>query len=253
MFGSELAIKAVSVFLVFIMTCLSAVYPYIKRYRLSQAVTSPLGEALAAGVFLGAGLMHMLADASNSFGVLHVDYPIAYLLAGAMFLILLLIEHVGKEIFAHPKEGSHTILALLAALMLSLHSFLAGSALGLSSSLSVFFLVLIAILAHKSAASFALAVKLNQSNLRLSTSLIIFAFFALMVPFGAFFGWVVATKWSTYPMLDPVFNALAAGTFIYLGTLHGLRNFVKDECCDLRQFFLVIFGFALMALVAIWT
>lgn len=253
MFGSELMIKCLSVLLVFVITCLSAVYPYLKRYRLSQAVTSPLGEALAAGVFLGAGLMHMLADAAQNFSQLHIEYPVAYLLAGAMFLILLLIEHVGKEIFAHQKDGSQTILALLAALMLSLHSFLAGSALGLSSSLSLFFLVLIAILAHKSAASFALAVKLNRSGLRFSTSLIVFAFFSLMVPFGAAFGFLIAREALEYPMLEPIFNALAAGTFIYLGTLHGLRNFVEDECCDLRQFFLVIFGFALMAVVAIWT
>jgi len=48
-------------------------------------------------------------------------------------------------------------------------------------------------------------------------------------------------------------SALAAGTFLYLGTLHGLENAtLVKPCCDLKRFYFVILGFGVMAVVAIW-
>jgi hypothetical protein len=56
------------------------------------------------------------------------------------------------------------------------------------------------------------------------------------------------------PLLTPTFSALAAGTFIYLGTLHGLQNgTLVARCCAFRSLFLVVLGYAVMAVVAIWT
>ena len=48
--------------------------------------------------------------------------------------------------------------------------------------------------------------------------------------------------------------AASAGTFLYLGTLHGLsRAVMVQQCCNLKQYTFVIIGFSLMAIVAIWT
>ena len=44
-----------------------------------------IGEALASGVFLGAGLLHMLNDAAREFNELGYQYPLAYLLCGIVF------------------------------------------------------------------------------------------------------------------------------------------------------------------------
>jgi len=56
------------------------------------------------------------------------------------------------------------------------------------------------------------------------------------------------------PLLTPIFSALAAGTFIYLGTLHGLANgMLVARCCELRSFSLVVLGYVIMAVVAVWT
>ncbi len=210
------------------------------------------GEAVAAGVFLGAGLIHMLGDAAGDFASAGVDYPWPFLLCGAVVLALLLLEHVGAA--AKGASDGDAILALLATVMLSIHSFLAGAALGTCAMGAVAIVIFIAILAHKWAASFALAVSLARSPLTRSARFIAFVVFVLFLPLGVASG-AIAAQWdAAYPLVAPTLKALAAGTFLYLGTLHGLANgILVARCCDLREFSAVVFGFALMAIVAIWT
>lgn len=210
------------------------------------------GEAIAAGVFLGAGLIHMLGDSATDFAAANVDYPWPFLLCGTVILALLLLEHIGAA--AKGSSDASTILALLATAMLSIHSFLAGAALGTSGNDAIVIVVFIAIVAHKWAASFALAVSLARSPLTRLASFVAFTVFVLFLPLGVATG-AIASQWDTsYPLVAPTLKALAAGTFIYLGTLHGLANgTLVARCCDLREFAAVVLGFALMAVVAIWT
>lgn len=245
--------KIISLIIILLTTLLAGIYPFIKKIRTTKGFESPNGEALATGVFLGAGLIHMLADACAGLNHTHYGYPLAFLLAGSIYLLLLLLEHVARELYG---DSSHaqTSFALLALVMLSIHSFLAGAALGLSHNWSVFVMIFLAIIAHKWAASFALAVQLNKSQLSLKTSLGLFMIFASMVPLGILFGHIVHHDFTNYPLLEPIFTALAAGTFLYLGTLHGLKKAVMIEhCCNLKRFSYVIMGFGLMAIVAVWT
>ncbi|MEM9682091.1 MAG: ZIP family metal transporter [Pseudomonadota bacterium] len=210
------------------------------------------GEAIAAGVFLGAGLIHMLGDAAGDFAAANVDYPWPYLLCGAVVLALLALEHVGEA--AQGSAGGGAVLALLATAMLSIHSFLAGAALGTSGTGAVAVVIFLAIMAHKWAASFALAVTLARSPLARFARFAAFVVFVLFLPFGVAIGAMAAGWDAADPLVAPTLKALAAGTFLYLGTLHGLANgTLVARCCDLREFSAVVFGFALMAVVAIWT
>jgi zinc transporter ZupT len=246
-------IKILSIILVLLVTFISGSYPFFKKIKTKTGLGFPIGESLACGVFLGAGLMHMLGDASQEFYSLHYDYPFAFLLAGASFLGLLLLEHVGQEIYKHRGETSAPF-AILAVIMLSIHSFLAGAALGLTTTFSLTLIILLAILAHKWAASFSLAVQINKSRLPLSTGITLFIIFALMVPLGIIFGSIATHSLAQYPLVEPIFSSLAAGTFLYLGTLHGLeRATLIAQCCNLKRFMFVIIGFTIMAVVAIWT
>ncbi len=108
-------------------------------------------------------------------------------------------------------------------------------------------------MAHKWAASFSLAVQIHKSHLSYARGKYYFIVFALMTPLGILFGSLVHLTESLV-WFNPIINAISAGTFIYLGTLHGLeRSTMIMRCCNLKQFSLVILGFLLMAVVAIWT
>jgi zinc transporter ZupT len=131
---------------------------------------------------------------------------------------------------------------------------LAGTALGLSTKPSTFFVLLIAILAHKWAAAFALSMQLSKVSISHRKRIILFLIFAVMTPLGIIFGEIIVDKLQHFPLLSIIFSALAAGTFLYLGTLHGLaRSFMIKKCCNLNHFSFVIVGFVIMAIVAIWT
>jgi zinc transporter 1/2/3 len=120
--------------------------------------------------------------------------------------------------------------------------------------MTVAYVLMLAILAHKWAASFALACQISQSGLSTKWCLFGFVLFSLMAPAGVI-GAAVATPYLTQnPLLEPCANAIAAGTFLYLGTLHGLEKAIMvKHCCNLRHFAFVIFGFCVMSLVALWT
>lgn len=244
--------------IILVVTVLSGMLPLIKSYKdklnYNNAFKSKeyiIGEALAAGVFLGAGLLHMLYDAAKHFTLMGYNYPWAYLLAGVMFLSLLLLEHIGQELNEH-KGSSNFLFVLLAVLMLSFHSLFEGIALGIRSDLSLIIIVFIAILAHKWAAAYSLAIQIRKSNLSNKLNWLLFMIFALMTPVGIILGNVMNTD-INHHILVPTFTALAAGTFLYIGTLHGLNRAVMVErCCNLNDYIFVMVGFSMMAVIGIW-
>lgn len=248
-----LNLKLLAAGIIFIIALVSGFIPFYKKVTSRQKQNFPAGEALACGIFLGAGLIHMLGDASSQFDKLNFNYPWAFLIAGLAFLFMLWLEHLGSEL-KHKNYDVNIPLAILATVMLSIHSFLAGAALGLSMSYSLVLLLLLAVIAHKWAAGFALAIQINRSQMSLKLSIILFLIFALATPFGILLGGEMASSFNQYKLIVPVFISLAAGTFLYLGTLHGLKHSVMvDKCCNLLNYSFVILGFALMAVIAIWT
>ncbi len=245
-------IKVISIITIFLVTLIAGIYPFFKKRRLGNGSDFPIGQALASGVFLGAGLIHMLADASDEFDKLNIHYPLAFLLAGISFLLLLLLEHWAQDIGEHKGENSSAF-AYIAVLMLSVHSLLEGTALGIGSTFSLVIILFIAIIAHKWAESFALAVQINKSAIRFNLGLLLFFTFIFMTPIGILSGALITSTLNTTPLLAPIFNSLAAGTFLYLGTVHGLaRSFMIEKCCNHKHFTFVIIGFTIMAIVAIW-
>ncbi|MEM8563775.1 MAG: ZIP family metal transporter [Pseudomonadota bacterium] len=213
-----------------------------------------LGEAFAAGIFLGAGLIHMLGDASSSFQEAGVDYPVAMVLCGAMMLLLLWIEHLGAGADHAIGHGDRRVVPVAAVVMLSIHSILMGAAFGVSTSVALTITIFVAVLAHKGAASFALALELRRAGYTPARAWTLFMIFVAMFPLGALVGEGVQSVASAYPLSEASVVALAAGTFLFFGTLHGLAGTpMIVRCCNPREFMGAVTGFALMALVAIWT
>ena len=228
-------------------------YLPFKKKHANHAFDFPAGEALACGVFLGAGLIHMLGDSAKGFSALGYTYPFAFLIAGASFLFLLWLEHIGTEMQEHHSNKVKSM-ALLTTLMLSIHSLLEGAAVGVSSSLITAVILSLAIFAHKWAASFSLALQISKSTFKFSAGLLLFSIFAIMTPVGILLGSFINQSTGIHPLLAPIFSALAAGTFLYIGTLHGLRRATMIErCCNMRDYGFMLLGFGLMAVVAIWT
>ncbi|PWY55152.1 zinc transporter [Legionella qingyii] len=237
---------------IFIVILIAGWYPFRKRIKDDQHIDFPVGETLATGVFLGAGLLHMLPDANSLFKKMGYNYPFAYIITGAVFLIFLWFEHLGKELYHH-NNTKHPAFAILAWGMLSVHSIMLGAALGLSHYNSMIIMIFLAIITHKWAESFAVAVQLNKSSMSMNTSLVFFILFSLMTPLGIYLGWYFGHGVETDSLFDPILLAASSGTFLYLGTLHGLERCVMVErCCNLKDFSFVIIGFSLMALVAVY-
>ncbi|KTD21335.1 ZIP family metal transporter [Legionella londiniensis] len=225
-------------------------YPFKRRLAANEHFDFPLGETLATGVFLGAALLHMLPESNAMFAQMGYEYPFAYIITGIIFLIFLWFEHLGRELYHH-QDSSHPAFALLAWLMLSFHSLVLGTALGFTHDYPVIIMLFLAIITHKWAESFAIAVQLNKTSLSTAKSLAFFLAFALMTPLGIFIGWYFGHGMETHSLFDPILIAASAGTFLYLGTLHGLERCVMVErCCNLNHFSFVIIGFLLMASVA---
>src|SRR3990167_2415400 len=236
---------------IFIVIIIAGWYPFKKRKQ-TEHLDFPIGETLATGVFLGAALLHLLPESGNMFLKMGYSYPFGFLITGLTFLIFLWFEHLGKELYHH-KNHRHPAFAILAWVMLSIHSLVLATALGFSESYSIAIMLFLAIITHKWAESFAISVQLNKSSLSNSQNIILFLIFAVMTPLGVYLGWYLGHDVSTNSLIDPVLIAVSAGTFLYLGTLHGLERCVMvPRCCNLKYFSFVIIGFLLMASVAIY-
>ena len=85
---------------IFILIILAGWYPFKKRQKTSH-FDFPFGETIATGIFLGAALLHLLPEANSMFIELGYHYPFAYFITGALFLVFLWLEHIGKELYHH--------------------------------------------------------------------------------------------------------------------------------------------------------
>ena len=129
-----------------------------------------------------------------------------------------------------------------------------GAAFGISSSLAMTVVIFIAVLAHKGSASFALGLELGRSSFSRVSAWRLFLLFVIMFPIGALLGESVSTAADAHPLVEASISAAAAGTFLFFGTLHGLASTpLIQRCCNQREFVAALGGYAVMAVIAIWT
>ena len=226
------------------------------------------GNSFAGGVLLAAGLIHLLPDANDGFTSAYpdLDYPAAFAVATLAFILVLGLERVVPRAMAFgQKDGDLESAALVGAgnnggfapylllLTLSIHSLIAGLTLGISSAAGASIL-LIAILAHKGAAGFALGSTFREAAIPPRTRIPALLVFVGSTPLGVILGGVAidvlgagdgaAVAW---------FKAVAAGTFLYVATLDIVREeFFPGGSNRGRRLLWAILGAGIMALVAIW-
>ncbi|KAF4685990.1 hypothetical protein FOZ60_005793 [Perkinsus olseni] len=250
---------------------------YVRKSKLF-----PLGCALACGVLLAAGFTHSLPD-----GVEHLEawsqdnlngYPFAYLLCGITIAFLAFFEEgesssknvqAGEQILnhhAHPGNLTKTS-ALFVFLALSLHSILEGMATGVATGVSNLYGTVIAILAHKGLAAFALGASMVEANVASRTVLLYGTIFAVVTPVGIMVGWLGGLAEDSSGIFGGVAYALVAGTFIYVSIvefmpivfgLNGVNFLMKATVApsgvvNTVSFQVIMFlaGFSSMAILAI--
>lgn len=214
------------------------------------------GASFACGIFLGLGLIHLLPEAERSFAAIygHSEYPFTAMLCALSFSFLFLIEHIlAKSLFKKNLDSSY--LPYLVAIILSIHSLIAGATLGIGSEIANILVLFLAIAAHKSSAAFALAVSLRHSEgIGVARMIKVMLLFSMMTPLGIVFG-ITLNQLLAHPagtILHAYFNAIAAGTFLYIALLK-LKEYPYDAKRSTYYSLLAyILGVLIMAVVAVW-
>lgn len=233
-------------------------HPLFMGRKTNQLAEYSGGLAFTAGVFLALSLTLMLPSSLHLLGKAfpNLDYPLASLIVICSYLILLRLEHVTNKTQKCVDNTEHAGLMpanipIIMTIMIAIPSFFLGTALGVSET-SAAVLIWIAIMAHKSSAAFALALKMVRSTLGKNNTYIIFSLFALSTPFGIIVGQNIHNYFAdqTMVIIKGAVLGMASGTFLYMGTLHELENApLIKHCISKKGFIIMLCGFILTAFV----
>ena len=271
--GVLIGVKLILLLAILVAGTAGGAIPLIRRGARNNDRLLGWGNAFAAGVFLSAGMVHMLPDADRIWNELGWHYPMAFALAGFAFTFMLLVEHVllpeqaheelhapSGERFARIAERSHhgqqDALAAYAVLTaLSIHALLAGLALGAEPDLAKALVISLAIIAHKTAAGFALGVSLARSGLPNRQAWRLVTLFAIATPAGGLLGALAGAvaEGRVGSTLEACFLSVAAGTFVYVATFDILRDEFPAPGGRFAKWCVLTAGVASMSALALWT
>lgn len=250
-----MTVRIVAIVVIFLTGLAGGLLPLWVGYTPRTQRIFSLGNALSAGIFLSAGLIHMLPDAERNLRGALGEFPAASLIAVIGFFIVLLVERVLARGEAELGEAKPGVYAYILALVLSVHSLIAGTALGAERSTTGMLVIFIAIIAHKGSAAFALGVSMFRGGVPRTRIPRTIGIFAAMTPIGIVLGSVLASLLSGHAALlfEGAFDALAAGTFIYVAVLDVIGEEFALPGDRLAKFVLASTGAVVMALIGVWT
>lgn len=237
--------------LIFFTSLIAVIYPLRVRAH-PQHHPLELADAFASGIFLGVALFHMLPSAISGFAQIFTDlnYPIAELFCAGGFLLLLFLERLSE--CRHKWDNS---IPYMMAFILIIHALIEGTVLGINTTITTAFMIFIAIIVHKGSESFALAVILNRGNLTLKRIITIVGLFACMTPLGIALGTLLTTSLASSQerLVTAGFNAFAAGSFLYISTLHHINHHQREHADEgLWEFLCLLLGLVVMGVIACW-
>ena len=212
-----------------------------------MAILRPWGEellhafvALGAGLFLGTVFLHLLPEAmSNGYE----DRVGGWVLAG--FLVVLFAERIVAARFG--AAHSHVVLSLSALVGLSFHSVLDGFSLSIIGPVTAFSAVGLAMISHKLIDSFALGSLLALGSFTTSRRRLIVIVFAALTPIAMIVSQPMVSSLSE--LTQRSMQALAAGTFLYIGTCQLLPEAFHTRQHRLRNLFILMVGMLLVWLI----
>ena len=240
-----------------------------------------LGTVFGGGAFMGAGFIHIIADADA--GRSEDEFPWALLFSAIGAYLTMCVEVAAEYIMSkgrgdsteansrgerllaanhhghsHDFAASYAVNSAMSPVMacvlwcaLSFHSLLAGLALGAETIMANQMGILIAIVAHKVMAAFAIASALLRSRVRIKVFCIATGAFSLMTPLGVAIGAAVSSA-SKFGFGTLVMSSLAGGTFVYVSIAEIIVKELHDGNDKGLKVLLIGAGIGLMALVAKW-
>jgi len=249
--------KLSAALIILLISLIAGLWPLIAKTTDKNKAMFAFGEAFASGVFLGAALLHMLPDAENGMraAIGDIHFPIVNTLCLISFTLLLFIEKVAVQVTNEKLIESKSIVAYVLAIVLSIHSIIAGAALGINSSLAGAMVIFIAIIAHKGSESFALSMTVKRSSLTSGHMRSLITLFSIMTPIGILAGAGITEVMELQhgQIMEAGFNAVAAGTFLYIATLHSIdQQFIQNKTKHLQSFFALLIGLLMTGVIAIW-
>ncbi|KAL3918545.1 MAG: hypothetical protein SGPRY_005974 [Prymnesium sp.] len=238
--------------------------PRLMSRRASPAPLS-LASLLSGGVMLGAGLLHLLPDATESLGG---EYPFANVLFAVGLVVPMVVEKLAhsssqrKQLLSaeaqetnpdmSDEEHPATFSPMLVMFALSFHSVLEGLAQGAATSLAMSFELLLVIILHKGLAAFALGCVFVQSAISRQRANALGLIFASATPVGIVVGLLlhVGLEGETWVACA---IALASGSFCFVA----LQEVIPAELNSRRapiamQLSALSVGFTAMAVLAVY-
>ncbi|KAJ4976242.1 hypothetical protein NE237_001348 [Protea cynaroides] len=252
-------VKIWCLILVFVATFVGGISPYFMKWNQSFLV---LGTQFAGGIFLGTALMHFLSDSAETFEDLtSKDYPFAYMLSCAGYLLTMLadcvishvydkketadhgVDHFGKNdnggdsrFQVEEPLGSQLVKApanslgdsVLLIVALCFHSVFEGIAIGVAESTGDAWRALWTVTLHKVFAAIAMGIALLRmipDRPLLSCGAYAFAF-AISSPIGVAIGIVIdaTTQGVVADWIYAISMGIACGVFIYVSINHLLSK-----------------------------
>ncbi len=228
-----------------------AYFPFFRPELAKKEGGFSLGQAFSAGFFLAMSLVIMLPNGTHLLEKAwpSVTFPISSLLMLAAFIALLALAHAGNA--ARPRADAGSLsgptLPIIMVVMIAIPSFLLGAALGVSGTFGAV-LVFAAVMLHKGSAGFALALSLVRSTLTYRQAVLVYCLFAFATPVGVLLGAALHEhlQGHTVVVIKGLILSLAAGVFLFMGTLHELKHTpLVVECCTVRGFLALVAGMLL--------
>lgn len=251
--GAVRTLKIVGIVVLFVEVFAFSLFPLFLKKKFDRVEHWLLyGHAFSGGVFIAAGITHILPEAVESSASLDIGhYPLAFTMVVFGYYMIYLFEGVfigridallnsmdqindaeagrngfekKRQSYEDPKaapvrtfdtkSSTKYFAAFMFLFALGLHAFFAGLGLGLAQNNSDAIALLIANIAHKAFEAFAVSLTIQRHGF--STRFMVFYFFAfaLIAPAGVGVGWGIGTSNDT---VFTVLLGLSAGTFLYMG------------------------------------
>lgn len=140
--------------------------------------------------------------------------------------------------------------AVLMGVALTFHSLLEGAALGAQQSVDNSWHIFIAIQAHKGLAAYALGSSIVDSDADTRQFWSVICMFAFATPVGIALGFILSSVAASSGAA--AVSALASGTFLYVAFMEVLPRELLSSSHRLPKMAMLLLGFGLMSLLAIW-